>query len=147
MGLESISAAGPSPPPANSRHSPSEDHVPRRPARLAGVGAAAEPRLAWRGDASTSAGTGGWRRSRPRPAAPLPRVKPAEPAAVAQATPPEPGPQPEPARSKSHRTRGRRFVLPPLDEDQDRSAAAIEAFLGGEPPIGTTTERPQRRRH
>src|SRR5438034_4915843 len=83
----------------------------------------------------------------PRPVAPVPRVKPAEPAAVAQATPPEPGPQPEPARSKSHRTRGRRFVLPPLDEDQDRSAAAIEAFLGGEPPIGTTTERPQRRRH
>jgi hypothetical protein len=46
------------------------------------------------------------------------------------------------------KTRGRRFVLPPLDEDQDRSAAAIEAFLGGPPPPpGATAERPQRRRH
>jgi hypothetical protein len=50
-------------------------------------------------------------------------------------------------KQKARRTRGRRFVLPSLDEDQDRSAAAIEAFLGGEQPPGTTAERPQRRRH
>jgi hypothetical protein len=46
------------------------------------------------------------------------------------------------------KTRGRRFVLPKLDEDQDRTSEAIEAFLDGPPPEpGTTTERPQRRRH
>jgi hypothetical protein len=49
--------------------------------------------------------------------------------------------------SKSRKSRGRRFVLPPLDEDQARSAAAIEAFLGGTPPPGTTAVAPQRRRH
>jgi hypothetical protein len=86
------------------------------------------------------------------PVAPLsvtavPSVEPPEPAAAAGATPVERAATPEAAGRKSRRTRGRRFVLPPLDEDQDRSAAAIEAFLGGEQPAGTTTERPQRRRH
>jgi hypothetical protein len=53
-----------------------------------------------------------------------------------------------PSDAGPRKTRGRRFVLPPLDEDQDRSAAAIEAFLGGPPPpAGATAERPQRRRH
>ena len=37
------------------------------------------------------------------------------------------------------KARGRRFVLPPLDEDQDRSAAAIEAFLDGSLPPGAFT--------
>jgi hypothetical protein len=84
------------------------------------------------------------------PVAPAPQV-----AAVAPAAPPEPAPaisadaasETGAANPKSRKTRGRRFVLPPLDEDQGRSAAAIEAFLGGEPPPGATTERPQRRRH
>jgi hypothetical protein len=66
MALESISVAGPSPPPANSRLAPSEGHVPRRPARLSGVGAAAEPRFAWRGHASSSARTGSIGRPRRR---------------------------------------------------------------------------------
>lgn len=84
---------------------------------------------------------------------PPPRAAPVE--QVAQVSPPEPAadapvearPEPPSASQKSKRTRGRRFVLPPLDEDQDRSAAAIEAFLGGAPPPGATAERPQRRRH
>jgi hypothetical protein len=53
------------------------------------------------------------------------------------------------AKAASKRTpRGRRFVLPPLDEDQARSARAIEAFLDGPPPAADTApERPARRRH
>jgi hypothetical protein len=53
-----------------------------------------------------------------------------------------------PSDGGARKTRGRRFVLPKLDEDQDRTSEAIEAFLDGPPPEpGTTTERPQRRRH
>jgi hypothetical protein len=47
------------------------------------------------------------------------------------------------------RRRSRRFVLPPLEEDGDRSARAIEAFLGEalpSPPLAHP-ERLQRRRH
>jgi hypothetical protein len=47
------------------------------------------------------------------------------------------------------RRRSRRFVLPPLEEDGDRSARAIEAFLGEAsvaPPLAHP-ERLQRRRH
>jgi hypothetical protein len=49
----------------------------------------------------------------------------------------------------SRRRRSRRFVLPPLEEDSDRSARAIEAFLGEAsvaPPLAHP-ERLQRRRH
>jgi truncated hemoglobin YjbI len=66
---------------------------------------------------------------------------PAPPSSVEQES------ETESPHPKSRRTRGRRFVLPPLDEDQARSAAAIEAFLGGAPPPETTAERHQRRRH
>jgi hypothetical protein len=75
---------------------------------------------------------------------PGPPVAPPEAASVGAV---EQGPETRASKPKSRRTRGRRFVLPPLDEDQGRSAAAIEAFLGGEPPPGTTAERHQRRRH
>jgi hypothetical protein len=69
-----------------------------------------------------------------------PRVPAAVPLVAAEVT--------SPSDAGPRKTRGRRFVLPPLDEDQDRSAAAIEAFLGGPPPpAGATAERPQRRRH
>jgi hypothetical protein len=47
------------------------------------------------------------------------------------------------------RRRSRRFVLPPLEEDGDRSARAIEAFLGEasiSPPVAHP-ERSHRRRH
>ena len=50
-------------------------------------------------------------------------------------------------RGSARTPRGRRFVLPPLDEDQARSVRAIEAFLDGPPPSGTVPERPPRRRH
>jgi hypothetical protein len=93
----------------------------------------------------------------PPDVAPAPPPPPA-PARVEAAAEPEATPAVTPARaeqdaesatppSKSRKARGRRFVLPPLDEDQARSAAAIEAFLGGTPPPGTTAVTPQRRRH
>ena len=47
------------------------------------------------------------------------------------------------------RRRSRRFVLPPLEEDGDRSARAIESFLGDastSPPVAYP-ERSHRRRH
>ncbi|MDQ6793682.1 MAG: hypothetical protein M3067_02445 [Chloroflexota bacterium] len=45
-------------------------------------------------------------------------------------------------------SRGRRFKLPPLDEDHARSARAIEAFLGGPTePATAAAERSSRRRH
>ena len=80
------------------------------------------------------------------PLAAVPPVAPTSQPEPEPAAPSEPGPA-SPSQPKSRKTRGRRFVLPPLDEDQGRSAAAIEAFLGGEPPPGTTAERHQRRRH
>jgi hypothetical protein len=58
--------------------------------------------------------------------------------------------QPRAVKQSTKRTpRGRRFVLPPLDEDQARSVRAIEAFLDGPPPPADATapERPARRRH
>jgi hypothetical protein len=43
--------------------------------------------------------------------------------------------------------RQRRFVLPPLDDDNVRSVRAIEAFLEHPPDAGHTHDRPHRRRH
>jgi hypothetical protein len=80
------------------------------------------------------------------PPAPVAAVHRAAPPGPAAGKPAERSPETS-APAKSRRTRGRRFVLPPLDEDQGRSAAAIEAFLGGEPPPGAAAGRPQRRRH
>jgi hypothetical protein len=105
--------------------------------------------------------------AKPEPAAPEPlatagrtaepKTEPPETRAHADATTPDaatngtlPEPVPVTARPGTKRaTRGRRFVLPPLDEDQARSVRAIEAFLDGPPPppSGIAPERPQRRRH
>jgi hypothetical protein len=65
----------------------------------------------------------------------------------ATAVPPSRNGSPTAAGGK--RRRSRRFVLPPLEEDGDRSARAIEAFLGEalvSPPLAHP-ERLHRRRH
>jgi hypothetical protein len=71
-------------------------------------------------------------------------TKRVEPATVAIA---RNGSPPRTADGKPRRSR--RFVLPPLEEDSDRSARAIEAFLGeasAAPPL-VHPERLHRRRH
>jgi hypothetical protein len=73
-----------------------------------------------------------------------------------RATVPESPPaEPEPATGESEMAaakqetgnrRGRRFVLPPTDEDPGRTERAIEAFLGEPAPSGSTSaHRPRRR--
>jgi hypothetical protein len=54
-----------------------------------------------------------------------------------------------PVAPEGKRRRSRRFVLPPLEEDSDRSARAIEAFLGEDAgsPRTPQPERLHRRRH
>jgi hypothetical protein len=93
----------------------------------------------------------------PQPAKPEPaktEPAPARPPTVAAAADEATnGTLPDPAAATTKRgskrpARGRRFVLPPLDEDQARSVRAIEAFLDGPPPpSGTAPGRPPRRRH
>ena len=52
------------------------------------------------------------------------------------------------SRGRSRRARPRRFVLPPLEEDDARSERAIEAFLGhAAPTAAPSVDRPHRRPH
>ncbi len=86
----------------------------------------------------------------PPPSAPdveTPPLVEDQPEGIAPQASPEAEAVTSPRRTARHTPRGRRFVLPPLDEDHARSARAIEAFLGGSPPTGTAAERPHRRRH
>jgi hypothetical protein len=85
---------------------------------------------------------------------------PAAPAAVAAAAPAAPAavaapppvaaaaerPLPRPASSAKPARRGRRFTMPDLEEDPDRAARSIAAFLG-EPVAPAGGPRPHRRRH
>jgi hypothetical protein len=84
----------------------------------------------------------------PGPAGPAPeRIRStASPAAPAEREPPT-GEQDQAAmKQEAGNRRGRRFVLPPDDEDRGRTERAIEAFLGEPAPSGSTSaHRPRRR--
>jgi hypothetical protein len=84
----------------------------------------------------------------PVAAGPLPdRIR----STVPPTSPVEPEPvngEPDQAATKPEtgNRRGRRFVLPPNDEDRGRTERAIEAFLGEPAPSGSTSaHRPRRR--